>query len=133
VQHEVEQGIISVANALGEPTSVAPFFRIPGLLRSNAVDQLLRSRSLVTFSADVSGDDWKHVTAQEVVRRIVTRLDEKGRGIVLLHDIQPATALALPNLLKELKTRGYRVVQVRPASNSPMVASSATCTRATRR
>ena len=40
------------------------------------------------------------------------RLNEKGRGILLMHDIHPATALALPTLLKELKANGYRVVQV---------------------
>jgi hypothetical protein len=44
----------------------------------------------------------------------VSRLDEKGRGILLLHDIQPATALALPELLRQLKAKGYRIVQVAP-------------------
>jgi hypothetical protein len=38
--------------------------------------------------------------------------------MVLMHDIHPATALALPKLLRELKTRGYRVVHVVPASGS---------------
>jgi peptidoglycan/xylan/chitin deacetylase (PgdA/CDA1 family) len=125
VQREIEQGIATVAATLGRPNAVAPFFRIPGLLRSNAVDGYLRTRRLVTFSADVAGDDWKHVSARDVVRRIITRLDEKGRGIVLLHDIQPATALALPNLLKEMKNRGYRIVQVRPVGDAPRLARGA--------
>ena len=47
------------------------------------------------------------------------RLDAKGRGILLLHDIHPATAMALPSLLKELKDRGYRVVHVVPAGKLP--------------
>jgi hypothetical protein len=37
----------------------------------------------------------------------------------LLHDIHPATALALPNLLKELKEHGYQVVHVVPAGELP--------------
>src|SRR6187401_2585314 len=74
----------------------------------------LQSRRLMTWSADVVADDWKHISASEVVRRTISRLDEKGKGVVLLHDIQPATALALPELLRELKTRGYRVVHVVP-------------------
>ncbi|MGH6665876.1 MAG: hypothetical protein ACREB2_13400, partial [Pseudolabrys sp.] len=58
------------------------------------------------------------------------RLDEKGRGILLLHDIHPATVMALPTILKELKERGYHVVQVvptgeRPASLPELVASPA--------
>jgi hypothetical protein len=57
------------------------------------------------------------------------RLEEKGRGILLLHDIHPATASALPTLLKELKDRGYHVVQVvadgeRPVSVPELAASS---------
>jgi peptidoglycan-N-acetylglucosamine deacetylase len=123
VHSEVEQGIASTAAALGNRDGVAPFFRIPGLLRSDSVDGYLRSRRLVNWSADLAADDWRHIPASEVVRRTITRLDEKGRGIVLLHDIQPATALALPSLLKELKGRGYRVVQVRPAAAPVLVAS----------
>ena len=49
-------------------------------------------------------------------RRALTRLEAKGKGILLLHDIQPATALGLPELLAELKARGYRVVHVVPSS-----------------
>ena len=32
-EQEIEGGIASVAAALGDPADVAPFFRIPGLLR----------------------------------------------------------------------------------------------------
>lgn len=31
--------------------------------------------------------------------------------IVLLHDVQPHTAAAIPGLLRELKARGYSIVQ----------------------
>jgi len=43
-------------------------------------------------------------------------IEARGRGILLLHDIQPATALALPTLLAELKARGYKIVHVVPAT-----------------
>ncbi len=87
----------SIAAALGERRPPSPFFRIPGLLRAKEVENYLQSRGLATFSADVVADDWKHISAAEVVRRAVTRLDERGKGVLLLHDIQPATAVALPN------------------------------------
>ena len=90
--------------AIGDPKAVAPFFRIPGLARSDAVDTFLASQSLITWSADVVADDWfRIITPQQIVQRAMQRLDAKGRGILLLHDIHPATALALPSLLKELK------------------------------
>ena len=80
-------------------------------------------RGLTTWSTDVVADDWKHITASEVVRRAISRLDEKGKGILLLHDIQPATALALPELLRELKAKGYRIVLVAPGKGPAPVAA----------
>jgi peptidoglycan/xylan/chitin deacetylase (PgdA/CDA1 family) len=114
VQGEIEQGFASIAAALGERRPPSPFFRIPGLLRANEVDNYLQSRRYMTWSADIVGDDWKHIPAAEVVRRTISRLEEKGKGVLLLHDIQPATALAMPELLRERKARGYRVVHVVP-------------------
>jgi peptidoglycan/xylan/chitin deacetylase (PgdA/CDA1 family) len=35
---------------------------------------------------------------------------------LLLHDIHRATALALPDILKELKAGGYKIVHVVPAA-----------------
>ena len=102
-------------------TRVAPFFRIPGFLRRQEVEAYLQSRHLATWSADLVADDWRHINASEVVRRAMARLDEKGKGILLLHDIQPATALALPELLRELKAKGYRIVQVVPGKTATSV------------
>ena len=120
VKQEVEGGIAYVDVAIGDPKAVAPFFRIPGFKRSNAIDNFLKSRSLVNWSADIVADDWfKGITPQQIVQRAMQRLEAKGRGILLLHDIHPATAMALPALLKELKERGYRVVHVIPASAMP--------------
>jgi hypothetical protein len=77
-------------------------------------------QSLVTWSADVVADDWfRHISAQTIVQRALQRLEAKGRGILLLHDIHPATAMALPTLLKELKAHGFHVVQVVPAGDRP--------------
>jgi hypothetical protein len=39
-------------------------------------------------------------------------LDKRGKGILLMHDIQPHTAKAMPDLLKALKENGYKVVQL---------------------
>ena len=35
----------------------------------------------------------------------MSRLEARGKGILLLHDIHPATVAALPGLLKDLKQR----------------------------
>lgn len=117
VRKEVEDGVASVQAALGDDRPVAPFFRIPGLLRSDAVDSYLESKGLMVWSTDVMAQDWKRrINEAGIIRRALDRLAAKGKGILLLHDIHPKTAAALPILLTELKARGYRIVHVVPAS-----------------
>lgn len=121
ISREVDGGIATVKAAAGDPRAVAPFFRIPGLARSRLVERYLASKSLAVWSADEVADDWhRGITAAQIVRKAISRLEAKGRrGVLLLHDIQPATALALPALLRELKARGYRVVQAVPTGVRP--------------
>src|SRR6476659_524649 len=47
---EVDGGIEAVDAAIGDPRAVAPFFRIPGLLRSNKADTYLTDKSLTVWS-----------------------------------------------------------------------------------
>ncbi len=113
---EIERGIAAVAAALGDPKEIAPFFRFPGFGRSETVERYLAARGLMVWSADVPADDWLRVEPSDVVQRTLQRLEAKGKGIVLLHDIQAKTVAALPVLLQELKTRGYRIVHVQHAT-----------------
>jgi peptidoglycan/xylan/chitin deacetylase (PgdA/CDA1 family) len=114
-ENEIEQGRASVLAALGDERALAPFFRFPGLGRSNTIEDYLAARGIMTWSADFPADDWTRISAQQVMTRALARLERKGKGVLLLHDIQPRTALALPALLHELKVRGYRIVHVVPA------------------
>src|SRR6516164_3764891 len=113
---EIEEGDASLRSALGDPKTISPFFRIPGLLRQDSVEQYLAAHDYMTWSVDFLADDWRHIKHSEITRRAISRIEARGRGILLLHDIQPATALALPDILKELKARGYKIVHVVPAT-----------------
>ena len=122
--YQIDGGIAAVAAALGDRDDLAPFFRIPGLGRSKAVEQALADRSLVVFSVDADADDWfRHITPAQIVQRAMSRLEQRRSGILLLHDIHPWTIAALPVLLKELKDKGWHVVQVvPPAPAGPIIA-----------
>jgi peptidoglycan/xylan/chitin deacetylase (PgdA/CDA1 family) len=117
IEKEVQDGIASVESVLG-PGSVAPFFRIPGLLRSDTVESHLASKGVMLWSTDVVAHDWKRrINEAGIVRRALDRLEAKGnKGILLLHDIHPRTVAALPLLLRELKRHNYRFVHVTVAS-----------------
>jgi peptidoglycan/xylan/chitin deacetylase (PgdA/CDA1 family) len=116
-EFEIDQGIAAVTAALGDGTGPAPFFRVPGLLRAEAVEHYLASVNLQTWSADFLADDWlRRIRPAQVYWRALQRIEANRKGILLLHDIQAKTVEALPYLLRELKRRGYRVVQVVPAT-----------------
>ena len=119
VRAEIDDGIKSVGDALGERNAVAPYFRIPGLLRVAPVEEYVTSRNIAIWSADFDAEDWyRNATPQDIVRKALSRLEAKGKGVLLLHDVHPATAMALPDLLRELKTRGFKVVAVVPRIES---------------
>jgi peptidoglycan-N-acetylglucosamine deacetylase len=113
-EREIRDGIAAVTRVLAG-SAPAPFFRIPGLARSEAVENYLASRSTMVWSADVIPDDWKQISAEQVIDRSVEGLRHKGRGILLLHDIHERTAEALPTLLMKLKSAGFHIVHVVPA------------------
>ena len=114
-EREIDLGIEAATAALGDPHALAPFFRFPGLGRSNAIEAYLAERGIMTWSADFPADDWTRISPKAVMGRALDRLERKGKGILLLHDIQPRTVLMLPELLRQLKLRGFHVVQVVPA------------------
>lgn len=116
-RREIDEGIEAIKAALGDPARLAPFFRIPGLKRASTVEDYLASQGIMTWSADFPADDWRHISASQVAELALSRLAAKGKGILLLHDIQPRTVEALPTILRELKARGYRIVHVIPADS----------------
>jgi peptidoglycan/xylan/chitin deacetylase (PgdA/CDA1 family) len=115
-EQEISDGIASVTWALNDGSTPAPFFRVPGLLRADGVEQYLASQHLMTWSADFLADDWTKIGPAQVYARAIQRIEAAHKGILLLHDIHERTVEALPNLLHELKRRGYRIVQVVPAT-----------------
>ena len=76
--------------------SLAPFFRIPGLMRAEAVEDYLASQGIQVWSADFPADDWRHISSQRVYDLAIQRIEARGKGILLLHDIQARTVAALP-------------------------------------
>ena len=115
---EIDHGIAAVETAAhgqlgGSPRT--PFFRFPGFASSPALLERLKARGIAVFGADLWAGDWNPMTPQHEAALLLQRLTKTGGGIVLLHDIQPKTAAMLPELLRELKRRDYRVVHIVPA------------------
>jgi peptidoglycan/xylan/chitin deacetylase (PgdA/CDA1 family) len=108
---EIEKGIAAVSIALGNKP-VAPFIRFPALRHPPAMVKYVGERNIAMFSTDLDSFDFKMRKPDQVVKSVMTKLEKHGKGIILMHDFQQATAAAAPELLKQLKDGGYKVVQI---------------------
>jgi peptidoglycan-N-acetylglucosamine deacetylase len=108
---EIERGHAAVTLAAGVP--IAPFFRFPGLSDSGPLLKHLQDRGIGTFTVDVVSNDSYISDPEILIARTLKQVEDQRGGIMLFHDIKPATARALPKLLTELHKRGYKVVHMR--------------------
>lgn len=116
-RQEIDDGIASARAALGDDdAALAPFLRIPGLLRAENVEEYLASQGIQVWSTDFLADDWHHISSSRVYDLAIKRLEAMGKGILLLHDIHARTVAALPHILETMKARGYHIVHVVPAT-----------------
>jgi len=105
---EIEMGISAVHWAIGGPT--APYFRFPALRQPPELIDYLGKRNIAIFSADMDSFDFKMRKPEQVRQSVMEKLKKHGKGIVLVHDFQHATAEAAMDLLNDLKAGGYKIV-----------------------
>lgn len=119
-EQEINRGIEEDDYAIyGQRRSdpATPFFRFPGFASTPALLANLERRNIVVFGADVWASDWKPMSADTEMRLTLDRLEQSKGGIVLFHDTKAQTAAMLPEFLRELKRRGYRIVHIVPAGS----------------
>src|SRR5215831_7384400 len=109
---EIEKGVSAVRWAVGGPT--APYFRFPALRQPPELIEYLGKRNIGIFSADLDSFDFKMRKPEQVRQAVMAKLKKHGKGIVLMHDFQHATAEAAMALLDDLKAGGYKVVFMKP-------------------
>jgi len=111
VKDEVEKGFSAAKLVLGN--NPAPLFRFPQLQSNAAAVSYLAERHVGMFSADIDSLDFRRTsTPEKIVERVMGELARHNKGIILMHDFQKNTAIALPTLLRRLKEGGYRVVRI---------------------
>jgi len=116
---QIEGGIKSVSAALVPSMSrPAPFFRFPYLASTATLRHQLAARGIIVIDADIDSKDYFQSTPEQVRQRTLKRIEQRGSGIILMHDIHPRTAQMLPRLLADLKARGYKVVRLVPGHGS---------------
>lgn len=128
---DVNRSITAIEKAVGR--DVAPFFRFPYLSENKSVNQHLKGLGYGVFAIDVDSLDYKFSNPTSMVNRVMSELNRKGKGIILMHDIQKVTANGLGQLLTRLNKEGYKIVHIRGRGgkdpSAPVLVSSASETK----
>ncbi|MGO8916462.1 MAG: polysaccharide deacetylase family protein, partial [Stellaceae bacterium] len=112
-KQEIEMGISAVHMA-AEGRKVAPFFRFPDLQHPPQAVAYLGERNIAVFSTDIDSRDFKLHKPEDVIKSVMSQLEKRGKGIILMHDFKHHTAEAMPELIRQLKAGGYKVVHMVP-------------------
>lgn len=116
---EIAKGERAVQLALaGGGQVLSPFFRFPYLSQTGFLRTNLTQGSMVVLDVDIDSKDYYKDSPEAISARTLERLDARGSGIVLFHDIHQRTVDTLPVFLAELEERGYSVVRLVPKDNS---------------
>jgi peptidoglycan/xylan/chitin deacetylase (PgdA/CDA1 family) len=124
---DIDKGIAAVDAAgfgAAGPSPRVPFFRFPGFADTPELVRWLEDRSIAVFGADLWASDWQQMTPQAELELVMSRLEAKGKGIVLFHDSRASTARMMPEFLKALKARGFKLVHLVPGRGPTPVAEA---------
>jgi peptidoglycan-N-acetylglucosamine deacetylase len=125
---EVTQEIDRSAEIIAENTGTKPIlFRPPYGLLDDYGERAVRERDLDLLLWSVEAQDMKRSDVDKMFDEMVTQLDYKEGGIVLLHDVKSTTPLLLSRLLEWMRDRPrYQIVDLptylRAASAFPRAA-----------
>jgi hypothetical protein len=96
--------------------------RDPYLSSSKLAVDYLKSRNIGQFAMDIDSSDWRVRSSKSVIKKVMAGLKKRGRGIISMHDIHKWTADALRQLLAEMRSGGYIVVQLKPKAAVQLIA-----------
>jgi peptidoglycan/xylan/chitin deacetylase (PgdA/CDA1 family) len=111
-KEQFEKGASAVQMMAGVP--IAPFFRFPDLRHPPEMLIYLGERDVASFSTDVDSWDFKIKKPEELTKSLMGKLRKAGKGIILMHDFQKVTSIALPQILEQLHQEGFKVVHIVP-------------------
>lgn len=83
-------------------------FRFPYGARNDGALTTIEALKLRSMMWNVDSLDWSDPIPKSIAARVMAELDKQQRGIVLFHDIHARTVQALPLVLDQLASEGWR-------------------------
>ena len=108
---EITADISACNEKIASITGTSPtLFRCPYGEYDDHVIEAVSSLGMTAIQWDVDSLDWKGISAQEIERRVLDRV--QPGSIVLFHNAAENTPEALPAILESLLADGYRIVPI---------------------
>ncbi len=108
---EIKNDVSKCNDKIEAVTGVRPtLFRCPYGEYDDHVIKAIRSLGMTPVQWDVDSLDWKGISAQEISRRVLDRV--QPGSIVLFHNAAEHTPEALPEILETLLSEGYEIVPI---------------------
>jgi peptidoglycan/xylan/chitin deacetylase (PgdA/CDA1 family) len=105
VRFEIERTSQSIARVVGGPTR---WFRAPGCRYNDQMLAMLTDLNMIRVDTTNNSGDWNKKNSLAIIRRTLDRL--APGDVILCHDRLPLTVQALPELIRQVRERGFRFV-----------------------
>jgi peptidoglycan/xylan/chitin deacetylase (PgdA/CDA1 family) len=111
-KEETLKQLAAVKTAIIGATGKAPlFFRPPyGIIAPDVLKAISAELGLTPVGWTIDTLDWSTKDPDALYQNTINMIKQRGKGIVLMHDIHPQSRTALKQLLKWLAANGYKVV-----------------------
>lgn len=116
-EHNILRGHDAVMVAAGGIET--PFFRFPYGSKNKAIQAFVQHIPMATFFWNLDSSDWKLRNPSVLLDNVKRVLDSQKGGIILFHDIQEQTVIALPHVIEEIKKRKMTPVVFIPKAILP--------------
>lgn len=115
---EVQDAFKALYAVIGDKMS--PFFRFPYGARTKALQAFVKGEGIATFFWNVDTLDWKKRDPAVLFDYALEQTLTAQKGIILFHDVQPQTIAIMPEFLKALKVKGFKIEVFRQKSEAPL-------------
>lgn len=107
IKEELQSSISAIENLTAKKVEL---FRAPFGDYNDNVISVAKNLGLYTIQWDVDSLDWKDITTEKIVNRVVSKT--KSGSIILCHNNGENTYKALPYVLSNLIEKGYKFVPI---------------------
>ena len=111
---QIRSDLTKATRVLTDAYGFAPCtFRAPyGEFRSSDFN-ILKDLGLTYVGWDIDTNDWRKKTPSQLAQETINLIDKRGKGIVLMHDVQKRTSLAIAQIISSVTAKGYKLVTIR--------------------